>query len=92
MSRQTYSAKPDATERIESLRNDDESFSEFILRVTADSSDVEDGTAVTNRNGSDGQQDAPSDVVTIEELDARLSDLEARLPQRTADELETRFR
>lgn len=91
----------EAAKRLESHRNDDESFSEFAERVSSILDAVEEGTVVNEETEtipfrSDAQQDSASmgteDLLTVEEFNARIDDLEARLPRKNADELETRLR
>jgi DNA-directed RNA polymerase specialized sigma24 family protein len=77
----------EAAERLETHRRGRESFSQFALRVAAVLDESEDGTTVTEPKRS-----GESDLLTTEEFAARMDELLAQLPPRTADELETRFR
>lgn len=82
----TWSLSAEAAERLESAgaRKEHESASQFAFRVAEILDGSENGTDVTKRNGSE--------CLTTEEFEARMADLQAQLPPRTADELETRFR
>lgn len=76
----------EAAQRLETHRNDGESFTEFALRLAAICDDVDADTSVTET------EPKRSGAVTVEELEARLADLEARLPPKTVDEFEMRSR
>lgn len=81
--RTTWSLSDEAAEALEAAagRKNHESANDFVLRVAAMLDSTEDGTDVT-------VCDTPENVLTEDHL----VDIATMTAQRTADEIETRFR
>jgi hypothetical protein len=93
MSRQTRTLTEDAADRLETHRGENESFSEFALRVAAILDDVEAGTSVTETAPKRSVEltdspPVPGDVLT----EAHIDDIAARTARIAAQEIESRLR
>lgn len=87
--RTTWSLSDEAAKALEAAagRKEHESATQFIFRVAEILGESENGMDVTKCNAPES-----GDLLTSEEFAARMDELMAQLPPRTADELETRFR